>query len=131
MQKEESWNFDIIALERLTNHRPLVTLGYKIFNRFDVCEYLKIEETVLVNWLTLMESNYRQTNPYHNSTHASDVLHATAYFLSTSRITEIFEAEDRVGSLIAAVIHDLNHPGRTNAFLCNSNNDLAILYNDQ
>ncbi len=36
-----------------------------------------------------------------------------------------------MASLIAAAIHDLNHPGRTNAFLCNSNNDLAILYNDQ
>lgn len=56
-------------------------------NRFEVCEYLKIDETVLVNWLTLIESNYKTTNPYHNSTHASDVLHATAYFLSTDKLT--------------------------------------------
>jgi high affinity cAMP-specific and IBMX-insensitive 3',5'-cyclic phosphodiesterase 8 len=100
-------------------------------NRFDVCDYLKIDETTLVNWLTLMESNYRASNPYHNSTHASDVLHATAYFLSTNKVSEILDAGDRVASLIAAAIHDLNHPGRTNAFLCNSNNDLALLYNDQ
>lgn len=67
--------------------RPLITLGLNIMNRFDVCEYLKIDEIVLANWLTLIESNYVPTNPYHNSTHASDVLHATAYFLSTDRIS--------------------------------------------
>jgi high affinity cAMP-specific and IBMX-insensitive 3',5'-cyclic phosphodiesterase 8 len=100
-------------------------------NRFDVCEYLKIDEIVLVNWLTLMESNYLLSNPYHNSTHASDVLHATAYFLSTDKISDVLDSSDKVASLIAAAVHDLNHPGRTNAFLCNSNNDLAILYNDQ
>lgn len=44
---------------------------------------------------------------------------------------EVLDSSDKVASLIAAAVHDLNHPGRTNAFLCNSNNDLAILYNDQ
>ncbi|OON15773.1 hypothetical protein X801_08420 [Opisthorchis viverrini] len=37
---------------------------------------------------------------------------------------------EEVGSLLAAVVHDLDHPGRTNPFLVNSNNPLAILYND-
>lgn len=60
-------------------------------NRFGVCEYLKIEENLLVNWLTLIESNYRQTNPYHNSTHAGDVLHASAFFLSTDKISVSIE----------------------------------------
>ena len=32
---------------------------------------------------------------------------------------------------ITAVIHDLDHPGRTNPFLTNSRHDLAILYNDR
>ena len=125
-------------------------------NRFDACDCLKIDEKILVNWLTLIESNYKPGNPYHNSTHASDVLHATSYFLSADKISvslskisnirsndstltcslvtvvkDILDANDKVASLIAAAVHDLNHPGRTNAFLCNSNNDLAILYNDQ
>ena len=37
---------------------------------------------------------------------------------------------DIVASLIAATIHDVDHPGRTNAFLCNSRHPLALLYND-
>lgn len=131
LDNDKNWDFDIIALERLTNKRPLVTLGWKIMNRYDVCEHLKIDEAILINWLTLIESNYKSTNPYHNSTHASDVLHATAYFISSAKINDILDASDKVAALIAAAVHDLNHPGKTNAFLCNSNSDLAILYNDQ
>ena len=32
--------------------------------------------------------------------------------------------------LIAAISHDVDHPGRSSAFLSNSGNPLAILYND-
>lgn len=70
--------------------RPLVTLGLKIMNRFNVSEFLKCDETTLVHWLTLMEANYRPSNTYHNSTHASDVLHATAYLLGSEKISVNF-----------------------------------------
>ena len=33
--------------------------------------------------------------------------------------------------LISAVIHDLDHPARTNPHLCNIKHDLAMLYNDR
>ncbi|XP_059156380.1 high affinity cAMP-specific and IBMX-insensitive 3',5'-cyclic phosphodiesterase 8B-like [Physella acuta] len=126
-----SWDFDIITLEKLTNKRPLLHLGLKIFARFGVCEYLNINETCLVNWLQMIESNYHANNFYHNSTHAADVLHATAYFLDRERSKEIFDQQDQVTSLIAAVVHDVDHPARTNAFLINEKHQLAILYNDQ
>lgn len=37
---------------------------------------------------------------------------------------------DEAASLIAAATHDIDHPGRSSAFLCNADNPLAILYND-
>ncbi|XP_061892740.1 high affinity cAMP-specific and IBMX-insensitive 3',5'-cyclic phosphodiesterase 8A-like [Entelurus aequoreus] len=37
---------------------------------------------------------------------------------------------DEVAALIAASVHDVDHPGRTNSFLCNAGSELAILYND-
>lgn len=37
---------------------------------------------------------------------------------------------DEVAALIAATVHDVDHPGRTNSFLCNAGSELAILYND-
>lgn len=33
-----------------------------------------------------MEASYHSSNSYHNSTHAADVLHATAYFLRKERV---------------------------------------------
>ena len=42
----------------------------------------------------------------------------------------IFEPIDEVAALIAAAIHDVDHPGKSNAFLTNSGDELAILYND-
>ena len=40
------------------------------------------------------------------------------------------DALDFLALLIASICHDIDHPGRTNAFLCNVNHKLAILYND-
>ena len=37
---------------------------------------------------------------------------------------------DAVAALLAAAVHDIDHPGRTNTFLVNSSSPLAILYND-
>lgn len=37
---------------------------------------------------------------------------------------------DEATALISASVHDIDHPGRSSAFLCNSDNTLAILYND-
>ncbi|KAJ7385255.1 High affinity cAMP-specific and IBMX-insensitive 3',5'-cyclic phosphodiesterase 8B [Desmophyllum pertusum] len=130
MVDEADWDFDILKLEKASNHRPLYFLGTKILNRFRACEALNISEDVLKNWLQLIELNYHAKNAYHNSTHAADVLHATAVFLAKERVKAVLEPLDEIASLIAAVVHDVDHPGYTNSFLCNAGNELAILYND-
>lgn len=130
MVDEADWDFDILKLEKASNHRPLYFLGTKVLNRFRACEILNISEDVLKNWLQLIELNYHSKNAYHNSTHAADVLHATAVFLAKERVKAVLEPLDEIASLIAAVVHDVDHPGYTNSFLCNAGNELAILYND-
>ncbi|XP_070334401.1 high affinity cAMP-specific and IBMX-insensitive 3',5'-cyclic phosphodiesterase 8A isoform X5 [Odocoileus virginianus] len=130
MEKEEYWDFNIFELEAATHKRPLIYLGLKVFARFGVCEFLKCPEMTLRSWLQMIEANYHASNPYHNSTHSADVLHATAYFLCKERIKQTLDPLDEVAALIAATIHDVDHPGRTNSFLCNAGSELAILYND-
>lgn len=130
MENEDSWDFDIFNLESATMKRPLTYLGLKIFSRFGVCEFLNCPEATLRSWLQVIETNYHSSNSYHNSTHAADVLHATAYFLCKERVKQSLDPIDEVASLIAATVHDVDHPGRTNSFLCNAGSELAILYND-
>uniref|UniRef100_A0A3B4VP23 Phosphodiesterase n=1 Tax=Seriola dumerili TaxID=41447 RepID=A0A3B4VP23_SERDU len=130
LNDEECWEFNILELEAATHKRPLTYLGLKIFTSFSVCEFLNCSEATLRSWLQLMEASYHSSNSYHNSTHAADVLHATAYFLRKERVKGSLDQLDEVAALIAATVHDVDHPGRTNSFLCNAGSELAILYND-
>lgn len=125
-----TWNFNIIQLEQLTEKRPLVWLGMTTLLRFEVTKLLGIEESTLQNWLTLIEANYHSANSYHNSSHAADVMQATAYFLEKENVKSLLDTVDEAICLIGAIIHDVDHPGRNSAYLCNSGSDLAILYND-
>ncbi|KAM8793338.1 LOW QUALITY PROTEIN: high affinity cAMP-specific and IBMX-insensitive 3',5'-cyclic phosphodiesterase 8B-like [Eudromia elegans] len=127
---EESWDFNIFELEAVTNKRPLIYLGLKVFARFGVAEFLNCSEATLRAWLQLIEANYHSSNSYHNSMHAADVLHATAFFLDKERVKGSLDHLDEVAVLIAATIHDIDHSGRTNSFLCNAGSELAVLYND-
>ncbi|XP_075935063.1 high affinity cAMP-specific and IBMX-insensitive 3',5'-cyclic phosphodiesterase 8B isoform X7 [Anarhichas minor] len=130
LNDEECWEFNILELEAATHKRPLTYLGLKIFTSFGVCDFLSCSEATLRSWLQLMEASYHSSNSYHNSTHAADVLHATAYFLRKERVKTSLDQLDEVAALIAATVHDVDHPGRTNSFLCNAGSELAILYND-
>lgn len=130
LDKSLDWNFEIFKLEMLTEKRPLVFLGLTIMNLYQVPAKLNCDEKTLQNWLAIIEHNYNSDNSYHNSTHAADVLQATARFMQSERLKEILEPLDEVAALIAAAAHDIDHPGRSSQFLCNANNRLAILYND-
>ncbi|KAL0820280.1 hypothetical protein ABMA28_006193 [Loxostege sticticalis] len=126
-----SWDFEIFRLEELTRGRPLAHLGLALMGgRFDICATLECDERTLLHWLTVVETNYHAVNTYHNSTHAADVLQAVAYFLEKERLKSVFEPLEAAAALISAAAHDIDHPGTSSAFLCNSRHPLAILYND-
>jgi high affinity cAMP-specific and IBMX-insensitive 3',5'-cyclic phosphodiesterase 8 len=57
---------------------------------------------------------------------------ATACYLQqlANRDMKIMDRLDEATALIASAVHDIDHPGRSSAYLCNSDNQLALLYND-
>ncbi|XP_046472198.1 high affinity cAMP-specific and IBMX-insensitive 3',5'-cyclic phosphodiesterase 8A isoform X2 [Neodiprion pinetum] len=130
MEKSLDWDFDIFKLEVLSCGRPLVYLGMNLIGLYEGPATLGCDEKTFFNWLTLVEMHYHADNSYHNSSHAADVLQATAKFMRSERLKMIFDPLDEVTALIAAAAHDIDHPGRSSQFLCNANNKLAILYND-
>ncbi|XP_063995456.1 high affinity cAMP-specific and IBMX-insensitive 3',5'-cyclic phosphodiesterase 8 [Diachasmimorpha longicaudata] len=130
LDRSLDWDFDIFSLEVLSERKPLVHLGMNLMGRYNVPARLSCDEQTLQNWLTVIEYKYHLSNSYHNSTHAADVLQATARFMQSDRLQMILEPMDEVAALIAAAAHDIDHPGRSSQFLCNADNKLAILYND-
>lgn len=55
---------------------------------------------------------------------------AVAFFLEKDRLKNLLEPLEAAAALISAAAHDIDHPGFSSAFLCNSRHSLALLYND-
>ena len=68
--------------------------------------------------------------PFHNYMHITDVVHGTAYFLSQEKLKALATPLDFYTMILSAAMHDFDHPGYNNAYLCTTRNHLAILYND-
>lgn len=69
-------------------------------------------------------------NPYHNQVHGADVLLATNHLLKAEALKGVFTDLEVLAALVAAAIHDVGHPARTNQFLVDVQHELAVLYND-
>jgi len=70
-------------------------------------------------------------NPYHNSTHATDVLLACNYLVQSSGLIDYLAPKELLAIYLASIVHDLGHPGLNNSFLVNTSNKLAVLHNDR
>lgn len=58
-----------------------------------------------------------RSNPYHNSTHAADVVQAVMFILIKDNLASKFSGLEVLAMILAAAIHDVGHPGVTNPFL--------------
>jgi cAMP-specific phosphodiesterase 4 len=70
-------------------------------------------------------------NPYHNFTHACDVLASLARVLRTLQWNSWLVDIDVYGLLVAAIAHDIGHQGKTNQFLVERRDAVALQYNDK
>lgn len=69
-------------------------------------------------------------NPYHNRIHAADVVQTLNSLLQMAGDQFSFDKEDLFLILVSAIVHDVKHPGRNNAFQVNSFSELALNWND-
>lgn len=128
--KVDEWNFDVFGLDKLTGGHTLFITAYTLFVKYDFLNKFNIPEDVLINFLKEIEQGYHP-NPYHNSMHAADVLQVLHYIIAKGGLATMLSDEDIFAAMIAAMIHDLDHPGLNNAFQVSSQSYLATLYNDK
>mmetsp|Transcript_38573 Transcript_38573/g.81128 ORF Transcript_38573/g.81128 Transcript_38573/m.81128 type:complete len:1434 (-) Transcript_38573:177-4478(-) len=145
-----SWEYNMVQLAKLCDGSPLLFVGWAIIGSphaqqamandlgqdhftktsgYDFSTELNVQMPILCSFLRTVELDYLP-NPYHNNTHAADVVQTLNTMLQlggkdyASAPVEIFSI------LVAAVIHDVKHPGLNNNFQVNSRSDLAVQYND-
>lgn len=83
----------------------------------------------LISFIHDVEDGYF-VNPYHSFLHAVDVLYVTYYILIDLDVASILGMNKMEMSalLIAALTHDILHPGVNNLFHVNSQSELAAKY---
>ncbi|KEP64479.1 UNVERIFIED_CONTAM: 3'5'-cyclic nucleotide phosphodiesterase domain-containing protein [Hammondia hammondi] len=89
------------------------------------------EEKKLRHFFAIIRDGYHTDNPYHNFYHAIHVFQVCWMFLSAYGCRNILSPIEQLGILLAALCHDVDHPGVNNAFLRASLHPLSIMYNDK
>jgi len=123
-----TWEFDALQHSKA----DLVYFACDIFASFGVIEAYNVELDVLQAFVERVRRNYRD-NPFHNWVHAFTVLQVTSVILKQigTDINQYLTLQDIFALLVAALCHDMDHPGTTNTFHANSLSSLAVRYNDQ
>jgi len=125
-QLEKNWNFDMFFLAQVSGARPLEITGEYCLRKYALVAELKLDEGKVLKFLQGLERKY-QDNPYHNSTHAADVLNSLLFLYRQSAIFKDTTELELFGSIIAALGHDVGHPALSNRYLANSRSNLAML----
>lgn len=143
------WDYNIIEVAKLCDGSPLLFIGWAILgsphaqqamardldrDTLGTCGYgfvteLRVQIPILCTFLRTVEADY-QANPYHNNTHAADVVQTLNTMLQLGGKEFASSPLDIFSILVAAVIHDVKHPGLNNNFQINSRSELAVQYND-
>ena len=124
-----SWDLDVLELSVMTNGRPLYVLAFQIAMRYELLSEISCSQQTFANFITAIESGYLK-NPYHNSSHAADVLNGCHHFVQALSFNEVLTTRQTFSLLISAAIHDFEHPGVSNNFLVKTKHELAVRYND-
>ncbi|KAG2436288.1 hypothetical protein HXX76_006599 [Chlamydomonas incerta] len=131
LAQADGWQFNTWQLAEATGGRALSCLGFFLLQREGLIDKFKIKRTKLARLLLAVEQGY-PSNPYHNATHAADVLQTLHVLLQgASLVTNYVDRLGLLAAYFAAIIHDHGHPGLTNDFLVATCDVLAVRYNDR
>ena len=127
----EKQEFNIFNLEKKIGREMVLPLiGYYVFNTFEFGEIIKYNK--FEKWCQKIADGYIRTNYYHNDLHAADITQTCMLYIKIGELQkEInFSKYEICIVFLSCMCHDYQHPGVNNNFLKETNNKLAIRYND-
>ncbi|XP_053652437.1 uncharacterized protein [Cherax quadricarinatus] len=122
------WSFNAFALDSVCGGRPVSVLCVYLLHKYGLIQHFKFDTVTIWKCFSLIEDGYHASNPYHNAIHAADVTQAMHCYLQEEKIREHMTPLEVLAALVAAVCHDLDHPGVNQPFLIATDNHLAALY---
>ncbi|KAI9276328.1 hypothetical protein BC943DRAFT_285185 [Umbelopsis sp. AD052] len=121
-----SLDFDVF-----TRSRPeLYGIVLGMFARLDLHTAAGVSLSELLDFIIDVDKGYFP-NPYHNFFHAVDVTGVLFFILNDVRANRYLSKIDAMALLLAALCHDIGHPGYNNSFQVNMKSDIATRYNNQ
>ncbi|KAJ8600007.1 hypothetical protein CTAYLR_001846 [Chrysophaeum taylorii] len=126
------WDFDVTREAPRDNVTTCVRVLFRYFAQptgFDIPEaclrgYVEdVRTNTTTSWVD-------EVPLYHNFDHGVDVLLQATYYAFVAGARDMLTAVDMLGLAIAALGHDVSHPGLNNAYHVNTQHDLAIRYSD-
>jgi len=125
----DDWKFDCFEFTKRCHNHPLPVACVYFWKKFELIDDKTVTAERVYAWAQRMEEMYFN-NPFHNATHATDVLQSTAWLISRKEVSSWMSRDDILALLFSAVIHDVGHVARRNEFLSVTNSSLAITFND-
>lgn len=99
-----------------------------IFRALGFFETFRIASDKFATFLSHVATHYR-ANPFHNLQHAFQVTHATFSILKCVD-APLFSPLEKLSMLVAALCHDIDHPGNNNDFEVKARSQMALTHND-
>jgi len=130
LENAQKWDFDMFEFNKVTQGHPIVCMVLHQVKVNNLDDYLPINFANLTRYLLSLEDGYKDV-PFHNKLHGADAAHGMTFFMMQPKVTAHLSKVDLYACILAAAMHDFEHPGVNNAFLVNSRHETALLYNDQ
>ena len=131
-QQLDDINFNIFEFSKIIGRENILpVISIYVLNThslFNIIPYNKFEK-----YIYEIANAYHKENPYHTDLHAADMVQTLFIFNIYTNFQHIFKMTDNetLCMFVAAMVHDVRHPGFSNNYLINTNDPIAIEYNDK
>lgn len=102
----------------------------QMFTDCNILQELNLRREVVKELLGKIQNAYNH-NPFHGWSHAVSVTQMMYMLISRTNLSDLLNTKEKLSLFIAALCHDLDHPGLSNAFQINSKSHLANLYGNK
>ena len=124
-------DFDIFEFnEKVGRRNTLELIGRYIYDYFDFGEVMN--KTKYNSWCRRISEGYNRDNFYHTDLHAADIAHTSYIYFKEGSINEKIKLDKLsiCALFLSCICHDYKHPGLNNNYLMETNDSIAIRYND-